>query len=64
MVLNDLIASPVDCVTEAASNPHSHFNNRADGVKDKVGYIVIERTSHLIASDASLIFDQVDSRGN
>ena len=25
---------------------------------------MIERTSHLVASDASLVFDQVDSRGS
>ena len=32
----------------------------ADGVEDKVGYIMIERTSYLVGSDASLVFDQVD----
>ena len=64
MVLNDLISSPVDYTGEAVNDPHSHFDNRVDGVEDKVGYIIIERTSHLVASDRSLVFNQVDSRGS
>ena len=64
VVLNNLISSPVDHTREVVNHPHLHFNNRADGVEDKVGYIMIKRTSHLVASVASLVFDQVDSRGS
>ena len=34
--------------------------NGADGVKNEVGYVVIERTSHPVGSYASLVFNQVD----
>ena len=61
MMLNDLIPSPIDCAREAVNDPCLHFNNRADGVKDKVGYVVTEETSHLVGSDASLVFYQVNS---
>ena len=60
MILNDLIPSPKDRAREAVNDPCSHLDNRADGVKNEVGYIVIERTSHLVGSYASLVFDQVD----
>ena len=30
------------------------------GVEDKVGCIMTEKTSHLVSSDMSLVFDQVD----
>ena len=61
MILNDLILSPVDCAIEAVNDPHLHFDNKADGVEGKVRYVMTERTSHLVASDLSLIFDQVNS---
>ena len=60
MILNDFILSPIDCAREAVNDPSSHLNNRVDGVEDKVEYIVIERTSHLVGSYASLVFDHVD----
>ena len=34
---------------------------RADGVEDKVGYIMIDRTSNPVGSYVSLVIDQVDS---
>ena len=34
--------------------------NGADGVKNEVGYFMIERTSHPVGSYASLVFNQVD----
>ena len=46
------------------NDTHSHFNNRVDGVKNKVEYVMIERTSHLVAADVSLVLDQVNSRGS
>ena len=61
VALNNLILSQTDCAREAVNNPHLYFDNRADGVKDKVGCVMIERTSHLIAFDASLVFNQVAS---
>ena len=54
MVLNYLIPSPTDCTREAVNDPCLHLNNRADGVKNKVGYIVIDRT-------VTSSFNQVDS---
>ena len=62
MVLNDLIPSLIDYAREVVNDLHSHFSNRVDGLEDKVGYVVTERTSHLVASDSSQVFDQVDSR--
>ena len=61
MILNDLILSLIDCAREAANSPHSHLDNRADGVENGVGYIVIEITSNPVGSYASQVFDQVDS---
>ena len=58
MVLNDLISSPVDHTREAVNDPCSHFKNRTDDAEDKVGYIVIDRSSHLVASDVSLVFHE------
>ena len=60
MVLDDLIPSLIYCVREAVNDPHSHLDNRVNGVKDKVGYIVIERNSHPVGSYKSLVFDQVN----
>ena len=34
--------------------------NEVDGVKNEVGYIMTERTSHPVGSYANLIFSQVD----
>ena len=34
--------------------------NGVDGVKNEVGYVVIERTSHPVGSYMSLVFSQVD----
>ena len=44
MVLNNLILSLIDCKRDAINDPHLHFNNRADGAEEKVGYIVIAIT--------------------
>ena len=60
MVLRDLTSS-IDQARKAANDPHSHLYNRADGVKNEVGHIVIERTSHLVGSYMCLVLDQVDS---
>ena len=62
MVLTDLIPSLIDHGREAVNDPCSHFDNRMDGVNDKVGYVMIERTIHLTASDMSLVVNQVNSR--
>ena len=37
-----------------------HLNNRADDIKNEVGYVVIERPSNPVSFDVSLVFDQVD----
>ena len=42
MLLNNLILSPIDCARDAVNDPLSHPDNRADGVEDKVGCIMIE----------------------
>ena len=60
MLLNDLIPSPIDCAREAVNDSCLHLNNRVDGVKDKVGYIVTERTSNPVGSYRSLVFDQIN----
>ena len=44
VVLRDL-TSLIDQAREAVNDPHSHLDNRVDGVKNEVGYIVIERTA-------------------
>ena len=62
LLVNNLIPSPIDCAREAVTTPYSHFDNREDGVKDKVGYLMIERIRHIIASDVCLVLNQVDSR--
>ena len=61
MILNDLILPLISCAREAVNDFRSHSNNRADGVKNKVGYIVIEITSDPIDFDVSLVFDHVNS---
>ena len=60
MILNDLIQSPTDCARGAINDPCSHLDNRVDGVKDKFGYVVVERTSSPVGSYTSLVFDQVN----
>ena len=61
MVLNDLILSPIDCAVEAMNDSHSYFDDGPNSFEDKVGDVVIERTGHLLDSDTSLAFNQVDS---
>ena len=55
MILNDLIPSLIDCAREAVNDPCSHFDNRMDDVENKIGYIMTERTSHLVGPYAILV---------
>ena len=48
LILNGLISTPLNCSKKAVNDFHSHFNNRADGVENEAGYIVIERPSNPI----------------
>ena len=43
------------------NDPHSHFNNRLNGIENEVGYIMIERPSNPVGFDMSLVFDKVNS---
>ena len=60
MIVNDLISSLINCARDAVNDFHLHFDNRADGVKNEIGYITIEKPSNLVGYTC-LIFDQVDS---
>ena len=61
VILNDLTPFPIDCAREAANDPRSQINNKADGVKNEVGYVVNERPSNTVGFDPSLGFDKVSS---
>ena len=61
VVLNNLILSPTDCARESVNDFRLHYDNRADGVENEVGYVAIEITSDPIGFDASLVFHQVNS---
>ena len=56
MILKDLISPSINCARKAVNNPRSHLNNGANGVENKVGYVVIERRSNPVGFDASLVF--------
>ena len=45
MILNDLISHLINCAREAVNDFRLHFDNRTDGIKNEIGYIVIERPS-------------------
>ena len=60
MILNGLILSSIDCAREAVNDPHSHLDNRADDVENKVRYVLIKRASNPEGSYMSLVYDQVD----
>ena len=59
--MNDLFSSQINCARKAVNDFRSHLDNRAGGIENEVGYVVIEGPNNLVSLNASLVFDQIDS---